>query len=386
MKSVDYTTARSSGTESTATGTVVFPVAVAPPAADETSQTITLTAIDDGNPESDETAKLTLTSGDSYLLGATIDGTATIRDGISPGPAGTITVHGPSPATVYEQDTDSTHFPTFTLNLARVSGRETEDVTVTYQLTGTAVLGDDFTTTTTTTTGTVSFPAGTGSATIRITPENDSSPEANETVVLTVLEGANYALGTVFAGTATILDGAPPTPTGTLSITVSEPRYIYEDPRGVAEAVFTMTLDREAGHETDAITATARITGSATFASDYVLVGNTGVTIASTVVTAVFPANVSVRTFILSPVTDALDESNERAVFTLNSDASYERDPSANSAAEIIRDGVEPLTPPSPVVPGNSDDGGGGCGAGGGLALALGSLALAALRLRRQRH
>ncbi|MCC7373803.1 MAG: immunoglobulin domain-containing protein [Verrucomicrobiales bacterium] len=82
------------------------------------------------------------------------------------------------------------------------SGNTAAGLVVNVTLAGTATVGADFAAIP----GTVSFAAGSGTATVTISPVNDTTPEALETVVLTVGPGAGYSAGAPDAATVTLLD------------------------------------------------------------------------------------------------------------------------------------------------------------------------------------
>jgi len=82
------------------------------------------------------------------------------------------------------------------------TGSTSAGLTVAYTLSGTATNGGDYQTLS----GSVVIPAGATSATIMVTPIDDTAVEGNETVVVTLTTGSSYNLGTPSSGTATILD------------------------------------------------------------------------------------------------------------------------------------------------------------------------------------
>jgi hypothetical protein len=388
VKSVDYTTELLDGSESGLSGIVHFP-------ASETARTIKLIPNDDGIVEGDQTAILTVVLGNAYILGSNLTGTATIRDGAPPPSVGTVTLLGPSPASVYERDTDSTHYPVFTLSLSRVVGTELTPVTVSYQYGGTATKDTDFGTTLSSggvesgTQGTVTFGANEIVKTITIVPIDDGVAEADETASITLIEGDAYTLGTTITGSATIKDGTPPAPAGTVTIATSTPAYIYEQPLTTGSTrTYTVTLDRDTGHETEIVTVSLRITGNATIVTDYVLVDSEapGTPLTTNSITLVFGANKTTKVLVLTPVNDGVTEGDERAIVTVNSDQRYDLG-TTTTGSIVIKDGAEPTTSAdTSVVPGSADSNG-GCGAGSGIALmSLLGLGFAGTRLRRRRN
>ena len=65
----------------------------------------------------------------------------------------------------------------------------------------------------------VVIPAGSASATITVTPIDDTASEGNETVVVTLSSSASYTLGSPSAATVTIADNDVVPPTGTVAET-----------------------------------------------------------------------------------------------------------------------------------------------------------------------
>ena len=87
------------------------------------------------------------------------------------------------------------------------TGSTAAALTVNYTVSGSATPGSDYTALT----GSVTIPAGAASATITVTPIDDTAVEPDETVVLTLGAGAGYLVGTPGSATVTIVsdDGAP---------------------------------------------------------------------------------------------------------------------------------------------------------------------------------
>ncbi|ELP54814.1 hemolysin-type calcium-binding repeat family protein [Microcystis aeruginosa TAIHU98] len=101
-----------------------------------------------------------------------------------------------SPASVTEDGTANLIY-TFTR-----TGVTTNALTVNYTLGGTATLNTDYTRTGTT--NTVTFAAGSSTATVTIDPTADTIVESNETVILTLAAGTGYTIGTTTPVTGTI--------------------------------------------------------------------------------------------------------------------------------------------------------------------------------------
>ncbi|MEO6434994.1 MAG: kelch repeat-containing protein [Tepidisphaeraceae bacterium] len=90
------------------------------------------------------------------------------------------------------------------------SGGTSSALTVLYTVGGSAINGSDYNLLS----GSVSIPAGAASATVTITPKDDTIVEGNENVLLTISSAAAYSVGTSSA-TVTIADNdSNPTPDG----------------------------------------------------------------------------------------------------------------------------------------------------------------------------
>ncbi|WP_371413522.1 Calx-beta domain-containing protein, partial [Microcystis aeruginosa] len=114
-------------------------------------------------------------------------------------PSITLTV---SPASVTEDGTANLIY-TFTR-----TGSTTSALTANYTVGGTATFSTDYTQTGaasyTATTGTVTFAAGSSTATVTVDPTADTTVESDETVALTLASGTGYTVGTTTAVTGTI--------------------------------------------------------------------------------------------------------------------------------------------------------------------------------------
>jgi hypothetical protein len=279
------------------TGTVTF-------AAGASTATVTLDPTVDTTPENSETAVLTLTSGAGYTIGASAAATGTITN--DDGAAVSVTV---APASVTE-DGAGTLVYTFT----RV-GDTTNVLTVNFTVGGGATFNTDYTQTGaaafTATTGSVTFAAGSDTVTVTLDPTSDTTPEGDETAVLTVVAGAGYAVGSTPAATGTIANDDGP------SITVAvAPSSVAED--GAGTLVYTFT---RVGDSSSALTVNFSVSGTAAFTSDYSQAGAASFT--ATAGTVTFAAGSSTATVTLDPVVDSTPENDETAVLTLTSGTGY---------------------------------------------------------------
>ncbi|MDW8373941.1 MAG: Calx-beta domain-containing protein, partial [Planctomycetota bacterium] len=122
-----------------------------------------------------------------------VDGTIIIPGG-SPTPTVTIT------ATDAEAAEGTPANPgTFTITR---TGATTSALTVSFTVSGTAIAGSDYTALGTS----VTIPAGQASATLTVTPIDDTTVESAETVIVTLAAGTGYTLGTPSSATVTIAD------------------------------------------------------------------------------------------------------------------------------------------------------------------------------------
>ncbi len=207
------------------TGTVTF-------LAGSSTAIVTVDPTADGAAELDETVILTVTAGTGYNVGAPSTATGTITND------DTEVSVAVSPSSVLEDGATNMVF-TFT-RVGITSGA----LTVNFAASGTAVFappGGDYTqfgadTFTNGGPGTVTFLAGSSTATVTADPFGDALLEPDETVILTVTAGAGYTVGTPNSATGTILndDNSPPTivvgygqcgggpSTGTLNLLVND--------------------------------------------------------------------------------------------------------------------------------------------------------------------
>jgi hypothetical protein len=177
----DYTQSGAASFTST-TGTVTF-------AANATTATVTVDPTADTTVENDETVALTLTTGTGYTIGTTTAVTGTITNDDLP----SITL-AVSPSSVTEDGTTNLVY-TFTR-----TGVTTNALTVNYSVGGTATNGTDYTSIPTS----VTFAAGSSTATVTVDPTADTTVENDETVALTLTTGTGYTIGTTTAVTGTI--------------------------------------------------------------------------------------------------------------------------------------------------------------------------------------
>ncbi len=279
--STDYTQS-GAATFTSKTGTVTF-------AANATTAKVTIDPTADTIVESNETVALTLASGTGYAVGTTTPVTGTINDDEPP-----IINLAVSPASVTEDGTTNLIY-TFTR-----SGLTTNSLTVNYSISGTATLNTDYTRTGTN--NTVTFAAGSSTATVTVDPTADTIVENNETVALTLAAGTGYTIGTTNAVTGTITNDDT-----SVTLAVS-PASVTED--GTTNLIYTFT---RSGVTTNPLTVNYSISGTATNGNDYTLLP-TSVT---------FAAGSSTATVTIDPTPDTIVESNETVILTLAAGTGY---------------------------------------------------------------
>ncbi|WP_158269563.1 Calx-beta domain-containing protein, partial [Microcystis sp. 0824] len=200
-----------------------------------------------------------------------------------------------SPSSVTEDGTTNLVY-TFTR-----TGVTTNALTVNYTLGGTATLNTDYTRTGTT--NTVTFAAGSSTATVTVDPTADTTVEPDETVILTLASGTGYTVGTTTPVTGTITNDDFPS----ITLAVS-PSSVTED--GTTNLVYTFT---RTGSTTSALTANYTVTGTATNGTDYTSIP-TSVT---------FAAGSSTATVTVDPTADTTVEPDETVILTLASGTGY---------------------------------------------------------------
>jgi len=244
--------------------------------------------------ENNETVALTLATGTGYTVGTTTAVTGTITNDDT---SVTLAV---SPSSVTEDGTANLVY-TFTR-----SGVTTNALTVNYTLGGTATLNTDYTRTGTT--NTVTFAAGSSTATVIVDPTADTTVESNETVALTLATGTGYTVGTPNAATGTITNDDVTLPSITLSLNYS----------GISESSpsnFVYTFTRT-GVTTNALTVNYNIAGK----------------------TITFNPGSTTTSITIDPTADTVVEPNETISLQLAAGTGYSIGTTAAQIATIIND------------------------------------------------
>ena len=279
--------------------------------------TVTVDPSADATVEPDETVILTVTSGTGYTVGvpASASGTITNDD--------TDVSVAVSPLSTTEDGAGNLVY-TFTRN-----GVTTGALTANFSIGGTADAATDYTqsgaTTFTPPSGTVEFGAGISTVVVTIDPTADNTPEADETVILTVTSGTGYNVGTPSVATGTITNDDA-------SVTVAvAPSAVDED--GVPNLVYTFT---RTGNTTGALTVDFSIGGTADFSTDYTQTGAATFTPPSGSVT--FSAGSSTAIVTVDPSADATTEADETVILTIVAGTGYEVGDPASATGTINND------------------------------------------------
>ncbi|MFN6122997.1 MAG: beta strand repeat-containing protein, partial [Dolichospermum sp.] len=242
-----------------------------------------------------------------------------------------------SPSNVTEDGTTNLIY-TFT----RSGGITTNALTVNYSIAGTAN-SSDYTGATPGTGKTITFAAGSSTATLTIDPTADTIVESNETVALTLATGTGYTIGTTTAVTGTITNDDVTLPSITLAVS---PTSVSED--GTINLIYTFT---RTGSTTTALTVNYGITGTAN-STDY-----TGAT-PGTGKTITFAAGSSTATLTIDPTADTIVESNETVALTLATGTGYTIGTTTAVIGTITNDDLLPnlnLSANQTIVEGNTN-------------------------------
>jgi Ca2+-binding RTX toxin-like protein len=316
----DYTQTGAATFDATS-GTVNF-------AAGNLTATVTVDPTTDTTVESNETVILTVTSGTGYGVGtpASAEGTITNDD--------TAVSVAVSPGSVAEDGAGNLLY-TFTR-----TGITTGALTVNFSIGGTATFGagNDYTesgaTSFTPPTGTVTFSAGSPTATVTVDPNPDNAAEADETVVLTVISGTGYGVGTPASAEGTITNNDA-------EVTVAvAPSSVLED--GATNMVYTFTRTGFIGAP---LTVDFTVGGTAIFAppsTDYTQTGAASFT--NTAGTVTFLAGSTTATITVDPFGDADPEPDETVILTLVPGTTYSVGSPGSATGTITTDDASPPT------------------------------------------
>jgi hypothetical protein len=165
----------------------------------------------------------------------------------------------------------------------------------------------------TTTGSTLTLGVGSTSATVTITPVDDTTFEGNETVTLTVASGTGYTVGTPSSATGTIADNdvAP-----TISVNATDASGAEAGPDTI-----TFTLTRGAS-TVGSIVVNLTWTGTATYGTDYTVTPSSG-SLSANGQQLTMADGVTTVTLTVTPIDDQAVESTETVILTVASGAGY---------------------------------------------------------------
>jgi hypothetical protein len=288
-------------------------------AAGSATATVTVDPKTDTTIEANETVALTLAAGTGYSIGTTAAVTGTITNDDFP-----VITLAVAPATVTEDGTTNLVY-TFSR-----TGATSSALSVKYTVGGTATLGTDYTGIGAThATKTVSFAAGSATATVTVDPKTDTTIEANETVALTLAAGTGYSIGTTAAVTGTITNDD----FSVITLAVA-PATVTED--GTTNLVYTFS---RTGLTSSALSVKYTVGGTATLGTDY-----TGIASTPATKTVSFAAGSATATVTVDPKTDTTIEANETVALTLAAGTGYSIGTTAAVVGTITNDDVSSST------------------------------------------
>jgi len=212
-----------------------------------------------------------------------------------------VTIPGIPSASIAASDSSASETPgnggTFTLSFSNIAGA---DVTVNYTISGSATHGTDYSSIS----SSVVIPVGLTSATVTITPIDDSFFDGTETVLLTLGSGSGYFVGPADNATVTITDNES-APTATLVATDSAATEAAGN-----SGTFTVTLS---GQSATATSVNFSRGGTAANSTDYSNIGGS----------VSVPAGSTTAAVTISPVEDTTFEGSETVILTLFAGTGY---------------------------------------------------------------
>lgn len=263
---------------------------------------VTVTPVVDASSEGPETVILQLGPGNGYLVGSASSATVVIGDDDTALPKISLTA---------TRNSVMENIATPGLLTFSRTGSTAADLTVNYAVSGTASSGADFSALS----GSVTILAGNASATVAITPVDDSSSESLETVITTLSTNAAYILDPLATtATTTIYDDDLQTVNVTASD--SEASEVNLSVPGAAADTGTFLVTRT-GDTTNALTiyyAFSGVTGSGVMALH-------GVDFEWMPGLVVIPAGQSSAAITIVPRFDGQGEGQERCVLNLGANA-----------------------------------------------------------------
>jgi hypothetical protein len=260
--------------------------------AGQSSADITVTPINDGVIEAPETVILTLAANAAYVVGSPAAATVTIASDEKP----VVTV------TAIDASAGESPVNPGAFRIAR-TGTTNVPLPVFYTRSGTSTAGSDYLNNFSATSAII--PAGQDSITLFVIPINESTIEAPETVILTLVGNASYILGSPRVATITLTsDDKPVVMIQATDSTATE--------AGLTTGTFTIS---RTGPTTGPLSVTYTRTGTAVAGIDYL--NNFS---ATSVTIPVGASSVAIR---ITPINDTAIEAPETVMLTLVASAAY---------------------------------------------------------------
>jgi len=207
-----------------------------------------------------------------------------------------------------------------TFTFSRTGGSTAASLTVNYSVSGTATAGSDYTSLGTS----VTFAAGSSTATKTVTPVDDSLIEPDETIILTLATGTGYTVGGPASATV-ILTSDDVLPTVTVTASDTSASEVGLDPGAFT---FSRTGDTSA-----ALTVNYRVSGTATAGSDYVALGTS----------LSFAVGAHTVTKTLTPLDDTEVEADETVILTLAAGDGYSLGSPDSATVTLTSDDSAPV-------------------------------------------
>jgi extracellular elastinolytic metalloproteinase len=276
----------------------------------QTTATISVDPIDDILIEPNKQVVVTITPDPSYVIGGGSPGTATVTI-VSEDAPPRVSIVATDPTATESGPSSGAFTITRALDIGRV-------VTVNYAVSGTATAGDDYVSLL----GSVSMAVGQASAVVEVNPIDDSTPEPNETVVVTLLPDSAYTV--VQPTTATLTIVSEPT----VSVTASDATATEAGPTSGA---FTVTRSFDTANP---LTVNYVLGGTATPGADYApLAGSVNMA-----------ASQTIAVIVIDPIDDAVLEFDDETVdLTLTPDPAYIVGVPAEATVAIVSDEARPI-------------------------------------------
>jgi hypothetical protein len=256
------------------------------------NQSIRITVVNDTLVETNETIRITLSNPVNAVLDAITTHTYTIIDDDR---SGNVTVAA-IPTSISEASPTPAAF-----RISR-SGSTASNLTVGFQILGSASSPTDYLPIP----DSVTIPAGATFVDIPVTPVNDDTDETNETVTINLLNAVGGRIASPDTATITIIDDDNNTNLPVVTVVATDP--LASEP---GADTGTFTISRQGDTSSD-LTVTFTVGGTAG-AGDFTPIGTS----------AIIPAGASETIITITPIDDALFETNETVVLTLTQLPSY---------------------------------------------------------------